>query len=318
MVNPLFSLGVPNWAWDVIALVITFVAIYILIRTNSMLRNREKIPTDISRKVLHTFMGPLFLVCWLLFSGDVLSRYFAAVVPLLFAILFVAAGTGVWKNEGFIQSMTKEGKPQELLFGTFLYCLVLVWCTISCWYVPVDITSLTLTGIIPGATPAIIPTGTPRYDEFVPTAMLVIGPLAGGDGFADIVGRAWGKRKYKIFAEKSYEGTLAMFFFSFCFTFVLVGVFFLGMLDGFFQYVASTGLYPGNFNPANLILPILIISLVATIVEACSPRQFDNLLVPAFVFVIIWGLQSLWIWEMLNALPLIINYPWHIWTWIPV
>ncbi len=300
MVNPLLSFGVPNLAWDVIAVAITFIAIYILIRINGRLRNREKIPVDISRKVLHTFLGPLFLVCWLLFSGDILSRYFAAAVPLLFAILFVAAGTGVWKNESFVQSVT-DGEARGLLFGTFLYCLVLVWCTLSCWYIPVDIV-----------------TGQPRYDEFVPTAILVIGPLAGGDGFADIVGRAWGKRKYKIFTEKSREGTLAMFVFSFCFTFVLLGIFFLGMMDGFLQYVAGTGLYPPNFNPANLVLPVLIISLVATLVEACSPRQFDNLLVPAFVFITIWGLQTLWYLGMWGIIPLIINYPWHIWTWIPV
>jgi dolichol kinase len=290
MPNLLAIFGIPNFAWDILALVITFVLIFLLIRINDWLRVRETIPLDISRKMVHTFMGPVYILCWLLFSHDALSRYFAAVVPVLFAMIFVAIGTGVIKRDEFVKTMSRSGEAQELLFGSFLYSLVLVWLTLACWFVPTTID------------------GVPRYDQFVPTAILVIAPLAGGDGFADIIGRKWGKRKYKIFAEKSLEGTLAMFVFSFVFSYVILGIYWL----------IYNPLYPDAFSLIRLLAPILIISLVATVVEACSPKNLDNLLVPAFIFVTIWGLQMLYYWELFNALPLWINYPWKIWTFTPV
>ncbi|MFX1475705.1 MAG: diacylglycerol/polyprenol kinase family protein [Promethearchaeota archaeon] len=300
MSNPLAIFGIPNFAWDILALVITFIVIFLLIKINDWLRVREKIPLDISRKMVHTFMGPVYILCWLLFSHDALSRYFAAVVPVLFAIIFVAIGTGVIQRDEFVKTMSRSGEAQELLFGSFLYSLVLVWLTIACWFVPVTLPT--------AANPLVSPTGEPVYAQFVPTAILVIAPLAGGDGFADIIGRKWGKRKYKIFAEKSIEGSLAMFIFSFVFSYVILGIYWL----------IYNPLYPEAFSLLKLLVPILIISLVATVVEACSPKNFDNLLVPAFIFVTIWGLQMLYYWELFNALPLWINYPWKIWTFTPV
>ena len=295
MPNLLAIFGIPNFAWDIIALVITFVLIFLLIKINDWLRVREKIPLDISRKMVHTFMGPVYILCWLLFSHDGLSRYFAAVVPILFAIIFVAIGTGVIKRDEFVKVMSRSGEAQELLFGSFLYSLVLVWLTIACWFVPVTIDPVTFVT-------------TPQYASFVPTAILVIAPLAGGDGFADIIGRKWGKRKYKIFAEKSLEGTLAMFLFSFVFSYVILGVYWL----------IYNPLYPEAFSLVKLLVPILIIALVATVVEACSPKNLDNLLVPALIFVTIWGFQMIYYWELFHALPLWINYPWKIWTFTPV
>ncbi|MFW9986239.1 MAG: hypothetical protein ACFFDJ_06730, partial [Candidatus Odinarchaeota archaeon] len=209
MVNPLIGFNVPNWAWDIIALILTFLFILILIRINDMLRKREIIPIFISRKVIHIFAGPIFLVCWLLFASDALSRYFAAVVPALFVFLFLAIGLGLIQNEEFVRTMSREGKARELLKGTLFYALVMVISSIFLWYAPVDFTY------------------NPNFAIFIPTAFLIFGPLAGGDGFADLIGRRYGKHKFKIFAEKSVEGSLAMFFFSLIFTFGLLGIYWL-------------------------------------------------------------------------------------------
>ena len=80
-----------------------------------------------------------------------------------------------------------------------------------------------------------------------------------GDGFAAIIGGKYGKNKFEILGnEKSVEGSLAMFFFSFIVSLVILSI----------------------FNPMNAILFSLILALVSTILEAFSPYGFDNLTVP--------------------------------------
>ncbi|MFX1565671.1 MAG: diacylglycerol/polyprenol kinase family protein [Promethearchaeota archaeon] len=274
MVNLLIGFGVPNWAWDIFALLLTFLAILILIRINDMLRKREIIPIFVSRKVIHIFAAPIFLVCWLLFSGDYFSRYFAAVVPLLFVLLFIAIGTGLMKNEEFVNTMSREGDPKELLKGTLFYALIMVFASIFLWYVPVDATL------------------QPTWIVFVPTAILIFGPLAGGDGFADLIGRRYGKRKFHIFADKSIIGTISMFIFSLLFTLGLLFVFWLA-LDPLYASVNVTA----------LIIPIVVVTLVSTIIELFSPRNMDNLLIPIFTMIVIlalawFGLFTYTIWHI--------------------
>jgi phytol kinase len=280
MVNLLAGFLIPDWIWDIIALVITFVLIMLLIRINDVLRKRETIPIYVSRKVIHTFAGPLFLVCWLLFSNAIYSRYLAAVVPIIFVLLFAGIGSGAIKNEEFVRTMSRSGKASELLKGTLFYALVMVVSSILMWYVPVN-----------GA-------GVPQYAIFVPTVFLIFGPLAGGDGCADMVGRKWGKHKYKVFAEKSVEGSLAMFFFSILFTYGLLGIYWLVL----------NPVYPAAISLIKPLIPILIVSLVATIVEAISPKNVDNLLIPIVSFIVIYIL----------ALPMVGLYPYLVWNFFPV
>ncbi len=270
MVNPL-PLILPNWAWDIIALVISVVLILLLIRINDILRRREAIPVYVSRKVIHIFAGPLWLITWLLFSSDMYSRYFATVVPLIFMLLFLGIGTGIMKNEEFVRTMSRSGEPRELLKGTLFYTIIMVLSSILFWFVPVDIANV------------------PQFAIFVPTVILVFGPLAGGDGFADIIGRKWGKRKFKIFAEKSLEGTIAMFLFSFIFTSVLLGIFWLVL----------NPVYPTAIDPLDYLIPILLVSLVATIAELISPKGFDNLVIPIIIIVVIYLLAIIGFWPFM-------------------
>jgi dolichol kinase len=90
-------------------------------------------------------------------------------------------------------------------------------------------------------------------------------PMAYGDAFASIVGERYGKRKFRLLTDKSVEGSIAMFSFSFS-SFVISLVFF-------------SMLYPFSF--IDEILAALVVALVATTAEAVSPLGFDNLTVPA-------------------------------------
>ena len=79
-----------------------------------------------------------------------------------------------------------------------------------------------------------------------------------GDGFASIIGNIYGRHTYKIFQDtKSIEGSIAMF----VFTFVMGDV--------------ALAYYGQKIN-----LPLIAgVALVATIVEAITPKGADNLTV---------------------------------------
>jgi dolichol kinase len=222
----------------------------IVVRVNAAIEESGKLSTNVTRKVIHIFVAPIGLIAMMLFSGGIFSRWLALLVPAMFALLFLAIGTGRIVNEDFVKSMSRSGDPRELLGGTLYYVLMFCVVTILWFYVPV-------TGIA-GATPA---------------AVVIFGCVAGGDGLADVIGRKYGgDRKFGIGgAEKTVMGSVGMFIGSFLFSYVLT-----------FIYSLEVG-----FDMVALIIPILVISLIATIVEAITPRGLDNWTVPIAVIVLI-------------------------------
>lgn len=89
-------------------------------------------------------------------------------------------------------------------------------------------------------------------------------PMAYGDSTAALVGERYGKRKYKIFTWKSIEGSVAIF----CFTL-------LGMMLGLAYYSIF---FPFSF--IEMVISSLLVALIATIIEALSPKGADNIFVP--------------------------------------
>jgi len=152
------------------------------------------------------------------------------------------------KNESFVASMSRSGDPRELLQGTLYYSIVMVLMTFFWFYIP-------STGI----------------SNANPTALLIIGCVSGGDGLADIIGRKFGRKKIGIKgSEKTFIGSIGMLVGSILVSSILVLIFSLEV---------------PSFNIATLILPIIVVSIVATIVEAISPKNSDNFTI--FVAVII-------------------------------
>jgi len=244
--------------WDIIATIISLISVFILVQINAAIQKSGKISAIITRKLVHILAGPIFVITWLLFTGKIFSRYFAVIVPILFVLQFVAIGTGKMKNESFVASMSRSGDPKELLGGTLYYAIIMVVMTIFWFYIPAN-------GIASAN----------------PTAMIIIGCLSGGDGLADIIGRKFGgDKKFGIKgSEKTLVGTLAMFFGSFLVSFILVLIF---------------SLEATNIDIVLLLIPILIISLVATIVEALSPKGIDNWTIFLSVILTIF-LLSIWL-----------------------
>jgi len=226
-------------------MLISVFAVMMVVQINGIIRKSGKLSSDVTRKIVHIFAAPVFAVTWYLYSGDIYSRYFAMIVPILFVLLFVGIGTGKVKNEAFVTSMSRSGDPKELLKGTLYYAIMIVIVTVLWFYYPAN-----------------------------PLAFVIFGCLAGGDGFADIIGRKYGgNRKFGIGgAQKTVAGSIGMLFGSLLFSYVLIAIFSVEI---------------AAFSLVTLFLPVLVISVVATIVEALSPKNLDNWTVPIAVIVVV-------------------------------
>jgi dolichol kinase len=218
-----------------------------LVLVNGALQKRAILPTYITRKIIHLLAAPLFVVCWLLYAGSGgSSRYFALVVPLAFILQFTVIGLGWRKDEAFVNSMSRQGDPRELLGGTLYYAVVMLICALFFFN---------------------------AGDLANPVALYVFGALAGGDGLADIVGRRFGGTVSFGFggARKTLVGSLAMFAGSVLMILVLAAIFGTGMM----------------------LTTIVLLSLLATVVEALTPSGYDNITIAAAVLIGIMLLQAM-------------------------
>lgn len=275
MVNLLAVFGIPDWTWDFIIALITFVILLVLIRISDILQQRGSISLHVSQKVFYIFAGPIFLVCCLFFASTYLSRYMAAAVPTLFVLLFITTILGYSKNEGFVRTLSPEGDAVGLLKGPLLYVLFMIFAALYLWYVPLDIM------------------GIPDFNMFIPTAFLIVGPLAGGNGFASLIGRRYGRHKFNVVTEKSVEGSLIMFLFSLLFTFVLLGIYWL-ILGRIFE----------SFSIFTLLIPVFAVAGVTTIVEAVSPRHTEYALIPLSALITITFLSWIGLYPYFVMFPL--------------
>ena len=250
------------FVWDLIATVISIIILLAIVQINAFMQKKGKVSQIITRKFVHILAGPVFVVTWMLFTGEIVSHYIAVIVPLLFVLQFLTIGMGVIKNESFVASMSRSGDPRELLQGTLYYSIVMVLMTLFWFYVP-----------------------SSGISNANPTALLIIGCVSGGDGLADIIGRKFGgEKKFGIKgSEKTIIGSIAMLVGSILVSSILVLIFSLEV---------------SNFNIATLILPIIVVSIVATIVEALSPKGTDNFTVFLAVIIVIlileFGFPDFW------------------------
>jgi len=93
---------------------------------------------------------------------------------------------------------------------------------------------------------------------YSPLAMTTMGLLGWGDGLAPLFGKKFGKHKFNLVSEKSIEGSISFFIFG------------IAAAIGFNLLLVGSVIW---FN-------VLICAVVVTIVEALSPKDLDNLLIP--------------------------------------
>jgi phytol kinase len=179
---------------NAIAALITLILALLWLRMMDAIAHQGWLEPKLSRKIIHIGTGPLFVLCWPLFSDNPSARYFAALVPLSITVQFIAIGLGWLQDPAAVKAMTRTGNPREILRGPLFYGLMFVVCTIFFW-------------------------------RNSPIGIMALMMMCGGDGLADIVGRRWGIYKLPLSSDKSWAGSAAMFGGSFTFA--------LGMLAWF-------------------------------------------------------------------------------------
>lgn len=180
----------PLW----LAFFTTFIISIIWLRLIDYFAVKGLISKKLSRKIIHIGTGPIFVLCWLFFPEDPLSRYLAAIIPFLITIQFFLIGIGVIKDQASVDAMSRTGDPKEILKGPFFYGVVFVLLTILFW-------------------------------RESPIGIIALMILCGGDGFADIIGRRVPSFALKWSPSKSIAGTISMFLGGLIFSSILVLIF---------------------------------------------------------------------------------------------
>ncbi|MFN8386463.1 MAG: phosphatidate cytidylyltransferase [Anaerolineales bacterium] len=163
-----------------VAVLVTFAIALAFLRLMDFLAHRGFIESRLSRKLIHIGTGPIFVLCWLMFTDEAISRWLAALVPLVITIQFALVGLGIIKDEAAVKAMSRTGDRREILRGPLLYGIVFVAMTLIYW-----------------------------KDSLIGIPALMI--LCGGDGIADIVGRRVNSPKLPWSREKSVAGSLSVF-----------------------------------------------------------------------------------------------------------
>jgi phytol kinase len=217
---------------NIIALVLTFALSLIFLRLMNFIAARGWMDSRLSRKVIHIGTGPLFVLCWLMYRDTPDARWLATLVPFAITVQFALTGLGVIKDPASVQAMSRTGDPKEILRGPLYYGMMFVLLTVVFW-------------------------------KDSPVGMVALMMMCGGDGIADVMGRRIPSAKLPWSSEKSYAGTISVFFGG-----LLLSAFILAV------YVAA-GVFPGPFS--NYIVPIVVIAFVSMLVESLPQKDIDNL-----------------------------------------
>ena len=216
---------------NVILMILCYAYILFIIFVSSKMDKLLHISQKASRKFLHAMIGNLpFIIPF--FTSNIYPVLVAApfILVTFFASPYSPSKNASKKLKG-LADITEEGHHLGLVFYAISY---------------------TFLALLFASQPYVIAAG--------------ILPMAYGDSVAAMVGERYGRRRYKLVADKSLEGSAAMFFASF--------------LSLTISLIFFSALYP--FSVFEKTFPALAAATVATLVESFSPMGFDNLTVPAF------------------------------------
>ncbi|KAK9054851.1 hypothetical protein SSX86_025930 [Deinandra increscens subsp. villosa] len=223
-------------AGNLCALVLSTCLALSLLRLFEETAKRGVFEQKLNRKLVHITIGLAFMLCWPLYSSGSEGAFIAAVVPGVNIFKVLLIGLGIVKDEATVRSMSRYGDYRELLRGPLYYASTITFCCMMYW-------------------------------RTSPIAIAAICNLCAGDGFADIIGRRFGKKKLPYNKDKSYAGSIAMAVAGFISS---IGYMYYYSMFGFMERSSGTA------------VGFLVVSVASSLVEShpLSTKFDDNLTVP--------------------------------------
>lgn len=182
--------------------------------------------SNTTRKIIHIASAPAFISTWGLYNDNHNPELWASSVPIVTSLYLIN------KKDELSSLISRSGNSTELFKGPLIYTSVLSTLTLTNWKDPV--------------------------------AMIALLQLSIGDGFADVIGRKFGKTKWIHNNKKSVEGTIGYFITS------LIGT-----------NLVINNYYHFDFN----LEKIIIFSLISSLVETFSEID-DNISIPLSIFIL--------------------------------
>lgn len=175
--DALQTLVVDDARRDALACALTCVAAYVWVRAFDALADAGTVASTTSRKLVHVTSGVGFACAWPLFSAAASAKAFACVIPVIQGARLFGIGSGMIRNESAVRAVSRAGGKEELLRGPLYYTMALAALTSGYW-------------------------------RTSPVGIVAIAMMCGGDGFADLFGRRFGKGNPLPWnAEKSFAGS---------------------------------------------------------------------------------------------------------------
>tara|TARA_Y100000992_G_C21205529_1_gene462714 strand:- start:74 stop:763 length:690 start_codon:yes stop_codon:yes gene_type:complete len=180
---------------------------------------------NITRKAIHITSAPTFISTWSLYN-DNHPQLWAASVPFFTSLYLIN------KKDNLTNIISRSGNSSEIFKGPLIYTIILTTITLYYW-----------------------------TDN--PIGIIAMSQLSIGDGFADIIGRKYGKTKWFYNKNKSLEGTLGFLISAFI----------------------GTNLLISSYNYSYDLEHIFLISLICSLIETI-PFIDDNISIPLVVLVL--------------------------------
>ncbi|MBC7087978.1 MAG: phosphatidate cytidylyltransferase [Tissierellales bacterium] len=205
---------------NLLGIIISILFVFLIIGISTLLTRKNILKDEGSRKFIHIGVSNWWILAMIFFDNNI----YASIVPALFIVLNYLS-----YRKNLFTAMERGGDKEDL--GTVYYAISLFILSI-----------LTFKDI--------------NYAYIGALGILTMGY---GDGLAAVIGKRYGRKKYKIFGStKSLIGSLTMFVVTFIVNLIILSI----------------------YNPTNIIIYSFVLAVFATLLELFTPKGFDNLSVP--------------------------------------
>ena len=277
--------------YDITILVIVFGFVFAVIGIGEVLRKSKGLDPSFTRKMIHFFAGDAILFCPFFINPQIIP-----IIPLVMGILifFSSPKSPIASMRSMFEVMARtEDYEAGHIYGP-LYYIISIGILVSIFAYPAG-----------GA-----------YWPLFTAAAVGLFAMYYGDGLATIIGERWGRHKYTIGGcTRSVEGSLTVFLMTLLSAFLVLYYFsFFGFWPSFppdqfvtiwliysFSPTLATFLALSVFAAIPPMVPMLTLILivgivagtVATLIEACSQRELDNIFVPIITTAVVFALLLL-------------------------